>query len=154
MFSKCYYGTRSNGLTTTLGRIAGAHQAALKLSQAEGIPVYLAYRIAKSLKALEVDLDLIQQKRNEIVKSVIATLPEGATEIAPDTQQYGDFAQKFSELLATETELDVRLIPLSKFPEEFKGLTPGDIMALDGIVLHDDTDDPKPVLVDVDKDVA
>ncbi|MFB0545742.1 MAG: hypothetical protein ACETWB_02420 [Anaerolineae bacterium] len=135
---------------------AGTQQqpgALSKLMQVEGFCVRLAYRLAKLAKLLEDEIRPVHEARNKLIEkygSVHKKLDAEGNEtdkdepgksMRPDDEKWQDFVREHNELTDTEIELDIEPVVL---PPEAEGVSPGTLLALDGLVtVRGEDDAPK-----------
>jgi hypothetical protein len=129
-------------ITVTLRALLEAQPALVRLSN-EKLPVKLAYRVARLMKVVQVELDDFHKQRIVLVKQYGATRPtteeERAihgteiTEVTPDRMV--EFRQDVDDLADEKVTLERE--PL-KLEDNFPAITPADLIALGPLVADEE----------------
>lgn len=116
----------------TLGNILMAREPWLKLMKAD-LPAKMAYRLAKYHRQVGAELDVIEQKRVEILRAVAGVGPEEQVALKDGDPRIDTFFSKFNEFLQTESDLKPMPVTLCDAIDSVTGgtLSPGDLLALE-----------------------
>lgn len=120
------------------------YQNLMQLS-AKKLPHKMAYAIAKNLLKLETEFKLTEERRKEMIDSYAVKDDAGAAVVKNGKYDFGDkedeFNKEFEDFLATETEVDIHMIPSEVLETledaRYDVLTPAEMVALDFMIAEE-----------------
>lgn len=118
-------------LQLQVSNILQAKDALQKLSN-EKLPVRGSFLMARALRALEPEYQIVEKKRADIIKE-LGVEKEGMIEVKPE--KMGEFSTRFNAILETYIEVAMEAIPLSTLGDV--KISPMDLMALEPFLLDD-----------------
>ena len=121
-----------------LNKLWNAQKALGALNKVPGLPIKTSYWIGKSTKKISREIELIEEKRRELVKKHGTTNDKNETSVPQEKMD--EFSKDFYELLDTEIEIGLMVFNINDF-EGKSGLTGQDMLQLD--FLFEDTCEPK-----------
>ena len=114
-----------------LETLVNASEALGQLAGKE-LGVTTAYKIARLIKACNAELQTYNEARENLLKSVGATLNDGGTLYNIPEDKREEFSRDYSELLSTEIELNADKIDLSN---EKISIAPGLLLTLEDFII-------------------
>lgn len=125
----------------TLGRIRVTKEPVDKLREQKGnLPLSMSYRFAKLLAHLDVEYNIMEQTREELVRKYGDPVEGEADKIEVQSEEKRiKFFNEYNEFLMTETELDITPLTEAEIAKIGDGveLHHTEIPLLAGVVLED-----------------
>jgi hypothetical protein len=103
-----------------------------------------AYAIAKNMKRSKAAVDLIEEVRVSIAKSI---LKEGETEIKASDARFADFQREYIALLDADGDFVPHKITVSSLNLAQNSIQPSVLLALEELLIDDDAPSPAPAPV-------
>lgn len=118
-----------------LGEIMNAKDAFFKLLSLP-LPIKTSYRLSKAARKFDVELKIIEEKRNQLVMKYGEKNEQGNTMVKQS--EMGNFMKEFNDMLELSIEINIEPIDLSLF-EDIK-LSPLEIANLDKLIIVEKDD--------------
>jgi hypothetical protein len=99
-----------------LSSLLNASPAIEKLATKE-LPAKLAYQLLKYALRIAAECDVIEKRRVAIVHEITGTEPGTEARIEAGTEDFGEYARRFSEFLSQDSDLEKSDIMLSSIVE-------------------------------------
>jgi len=111
-----------------LNKLWNSQKALGALNVIKDLPIKTSYWIGKNTKKVSKEIELIEQKRQELVKKYGVANEKNETSVPQENME--KFSKEFYDLLDTEIEIDLRLFNIEEFTGK-SGLTGQDMLQLD-----------------------
>lgn len=99
------------------------------------MPVVIAYRLQKLVKAIEPELAHFEETRNSLIRKYGIEHDNGMIEVTPGTMGYSTFVNEINSLLEMELDITVKPIDLKSIPFQ---MTPKEVSMLEWLLEGDD----------------
>lgn len=120
-----------------LNKLWNSQKALGALNIIKDLPIKTSYWIGKNTKKISREIELIEEKRRDLVKKY-GTENEKKETVVPQ-EKMEEFSKEFYDLLDTEIEVDLRLFNIEEFTGK-SGLTGQDMLQLD--FLFEEVEEP------------
>jgi len=111
-----------------LNKLWNSQKALGALNIIKDLPIKTSYWIGKNTKKISREIELIEEKRKDLVKKYGTENEKKETSVPQEKME--EFTKEFYELLDTEIEVDLRLFNIDEFTGK-SGLTGQDMLQLD-----------------------
>jgi hypothetical protein len=102
-----------------LSSLANAYPAIETLATKE-LPAKLAYQLLKYAKRIAAECDVIEKRRVAIIHEITETEPGAEVRIEVGTDDFAEYAQRLSEFLSQDSDLEESDIMLSDIVDSLK----------------------------------
>jgi len=111
-----------------LNKLWNSQKALGALNIIKDLPIKTSYWIGKNTKKISREIELIEEKRRDLVKKYGTENEKKETSVPQEKME--EFTKEFYDLLDTEIEVDLRLFNIDEFTGK-SGLTGQDMLQLD-----------------------
>lgn len=116
-------------MMTKIETILEAKDALTVLSQKE-LSIATSYKVAKLIKAVNVELETFNSQRIKLLQDIGSSLSENGEQYIIPTDKRAEFAEKFAQLLAVEVEMPDKIA----ISGEKVSVSPDVLIALDPFI--------------------
>jgi len=124
-------------LKLTIGKIIGMEDGLKRLSSCRWLNAREAYAIAKLIQKLQPDIDFYHLHRNALIQKEFGIRDERDPNLySVPKEKQAEFFDRLKEYTDIENDYDIKPVHLRGDVET--GLSPADLIALDGLVVIED----------------
>lgn len=120
-----------------LNKLWNSQKALGALNIIKDLPIKTSYWIGKNTKKISREIELIEEKRRDLVKKYGTENEKKETAVPQEKME--EFSKEFYDLLDTEIEVDLRLFNIEEFTGK-SGLTGQNMLQLD--FLFEEVEEP------------